>query len=233
MSNSFTSYKLINGLLADLSNDEFPTQLRSWDGGWLSLPNTGTHFGYVWQSESILMVKGGTFQLAAGMYFSIPGEAKLMGTGKGIVVTRLGYQGVFSIGGPIERNGRLRYIDGCMDSLIIPPPMLGNPCLNALYFPHGINQTAHTHPSMRVGMIASGSGECITQDETIPLAPGQVFVIPAGTVHSFKTTDSPMVVIAYHPDSNYGPTHEMHPMISRTWVNGVPASQLEEIRTRG
>ncbi len=82
-------------------------------------------------------------------------------------------------------------------------------------------------------MVVSGQGECITPDEVIPLEPGQVFVIPAGSLHSFKTTDSPMVVCAYHPDSDYGPTHEAHPMILRTMVNGISASQLEGIRTRG
>jgi hypothetical protein len=40
-----------------------------------------------------------------------------------------------------------------------------------------------------------------------------------------------MVVVAYHPDSDYGPTHEAHPMINRTVVRGVPASQIESIHT--
>jgi hypothetical protein len=41
-----------------------------------------------------------------------------------------------------------------------------------------------------------------------------------------------MLVVAYHPESDYGPTHEAHPMINRTMVGGVPASQIELIRTR-
>lgn len=228
---SFIPYSLTHGLLADLSNDEFPTRLRGFDGGWLTLLTAGTHYGYIWEGEPILMIEAGTFQLAAGMYFSVPGEGKLLG-GKGIVITRLGYQGVFSIGGPVEPTGRLLYIDGCRDSLLIPPVMQGDPCLNALYFPDGIDQTPHTHSSVRVGMIVSGRGECITPDETISLKPGQVFVIPAGGLHSFRTTDSPMVVIAYHPTSETGPTHELHPMRRSTLVNGVSSSQLQEIATR-
>lgn len=233
MPKAFIPYRLDTGLLADRSFNEFPSQLRAWNEGTLHLPSIGTHFGYVWKGEPVLRTNAGTFMLQAGMYFSAPGAGTLLGDGRGIVCTRLGYRGVFSIGGPIESTGRLLYIDGCRDSLLIPPVIQGDPCLNALYFPAGIDQTQHTHPSMRVGMVVSGRGECVTADEVIRLEPGQVFIIPAGELHSFRTTDSPMVVVAYHPDSDCGPTHEAHPMLTRTWVNGVSASLLEEIRTRG
>ena len=234
MSKSFISYPLTHGLLADLSADEFPTQLWGWNQGILNLPDIGTHFGFVYQGEPVLMTPtSGVFVLKPGMYFSLPGSARLLGAGSGIAITRLGYEGVFSIGGPLEKTGKLLYIDGAMDSLLIPPPMLGDPCLNGLYFPAGISQTQHTHPSMRVGMVVSGRGECVTPDEVIPLTPGVVFVIPALSLHSFRTTDSPMVVCAYHPDSNCGPTHEAHPMILKTMINGVSATHLKEIRTCG
>jgi len=235
MFESFISYQLDTGILQDLSDEKFPTLLWGWNNDALHLPAIGTHFGYVYQGELAIVnaPDRGLFVLKPGMYFSLPGAGKLMGDGKAIVVTRLAYQGMFSIGGPTESSGRLLYIDGCKDSLLIPPVMKGDPCLNALYFPEKIDQTPHTHPSMRVGIVVSGRGECITLNEVIPLQPGQVFVIPAGGLHSFRTTDSPMVVIAYHPVSDYGPTHEVHPMLNRTWVNGISASQLEEIRTRG
>ena len=231
---AFVPYELAHGLLADLSEDEFPTQLRGFDGTVhiLDLCANGTHFGYVYEGQVILHCASGVFTLKLGMYFSLPGGGTLRGEGRGIAIARLGYQGVFSLGGPLETTGRLLYIDGCRDSLLIPPVRKGDPCLNALYFPAGINQTPHTHPSMRIGIIVSGQGECITEDEVIPLVPGQVFVIPAGGLHSFRTEDSPMVVCAYHPDSDCGPTHEAHPMVNRTLVNGIPASHLEEIRTR-
>jgi hypothetical protein len=57
-------------------------------------------------------------------------------------------------------------------------------------------------------------------------------VIHANGLHSFATKDEPMRVIAYHPDSDFGPTHEDHPMINRTMVDGSPASLLAEIHTR-
>jgi len=41
-----------------------------------------------------------------------------------------------------------------------------------------------------------------------------------------------MRVIAYHPDSDFGATHEDHPMINRTIVNGTSAAVLSDIRTR-
>jgi mannose-6-phosphate isomerase-like protein (cupin superfamily) len=85
---------------------------------------------------------------------------------------------------------------------------------------------------MRVGMVIRGHGACVTPTETIPLMPGRVFVIRAEGPHRFRTTDSEMSVVAYHPDSDFGPTHEAHPMINRTMVNGLPASRIDEIRTK-
>ena len=228
---AFVPYTLAHGLLADFSNDEFPTKIYGFDKKVQILDINHTYFGYIYEGQTILHCAAGEFTLKPGMYFCLPAGGALFGSGRGIAIARLGYQGVFSLGGPLETTGRLLYIDGCRDSLLIPPVRKGDPCLNALYFPPGINQTPHTHPSMRVGMIVSGRGECITEDEVIPLEPGQVFVIPAGGLHSFRTEDSQMVVCAYHPDSDCGPTDESHPMVNRTLVNGVSASLLEEIRT--
>jgi hypothetical protein len=46
--------------------------------------------------------------------------------------------------------------------------------------------------------------------------PGLAFVIPADSLHSFTTENEALRVIAYHPDSDFGPTHEDHPMVNRT-----------------
>ena len=72
----------------------------------------------------------------------------------------------------------------------------------------------------------SGRGVCRVAGGPVPLVPGRAFVIPADALHSFATADEPMVVVAYHPDSDVGPTDESHPMITRTIVDGVPASDL-------
>jgi len=229
---SFSGFKLEHGLLSDLRGDQFPTTLSAWSDDCLVMAEGATHFAYVHEGTCSLSSASGQFTLGPGMVFCVPGKGMVSGHGKGIVVSRHGYRGFFQIGGPIEERGRLKYIDGCTDSLLIPPVMLGDPCFNLLHFPPGINQTQHTHPSMRVGIVASGVGLCITPTETIPLVPGQAFVIHAWGLHSFATADTAMRVIAYHPDSDFGPTDEDHPMINRTIVGGRSASIIDEIRTR-
>lgn len=229
---TFLPFRLTHGRLADTSDEALPSRLSAWRGGVLELSDDGTHFGYVHEGEATLEAASGTFTLRQGMYFAAPSACRIGGSSQGVVITRLGYDGMFTFGGPVEPWGRLRYIDGCTDSLLIPPQMSGDPCLNALYFPAGVSQTEHTHPSARVGLVARGTGLCRTPEATFPLTPGLAFIIRAEGKHSFKTADEEMVVVAYHPDSDYGPTHEAHPMINRTVVRGVPASQIESIHTR-
>ncbi len=229
---SFISYQLSHGLLANMKDDAFPTQLWGCSYDRLDLPDKGTHFGYVYEGTLTIEHAAGKFNINEGMYFSAPGSTVLSGDGSGIAITRLDYNGFFNLGGPVEAQGRLKYIDGCTDSLLIPPVMMGDGCLNLLYFPMSINQTLHTHPSMRVGMVIRGKGECITPDCVITLEPGCVFVIPAEGHHGFRTTDNEMSVVAYHPDSDFGPTHEFHPMINRTIVGGISANAIVEIRTK-
>ena len=224
----FLPFELKHGCLFESTSDEFPSRLSAWKTGTLELRNDGTHFGFVHQGFATLEVPAGKFSLAQGMYFAAPSECRVSGHGEGLVITRIGYGGVFVLGGPIEAQGRLRYINGCTDSLLIPPQMLGDPCLNALYFPAQVSQTEHTHPSIRMGIIAYGSGECRTPDSVHPLVPGLPFIIRANGRHAFKTTSQEMIVIAFHPDSDFGPTHEKHPMINRTVIAGVPASQLHK-----
>lgn len=139
--------------------------------------------------------------------------------GGAFIVQKSGFASLHTAGGPAERKGRLRYIDGCSDSVLLPPPVLGDPCLNLLHFPPGVRQSAHTHPSVRAGVIASGRGFCLlhTGSQPVSLEPGTVFIIPADVLHSFETLpDSEMRVVAFHPDSDCGPTHENHPMINKT-----------------
>lgn len=229
---TFLPFQLAHGRLAETTGDAFPSRLSAWCGETFEMPADGTHFGYVHEGPATLEAAGGTFTLRHGMYFAAPSACRIGGGGQGVVVTRLGYRGMFTLGGPVEPRGRLRYIDGCTDSLLIPPQMLGDPCLNALYFPARVSQTEHTHPSARVGLVVRGTGECRTPESTFALFPGLAFIIRAEGRHSFKTAEDEMVVVAYHPDSDFGPTHEAHPMINRTMVRGVPASQLEMIRTR-
>lgn len=238
----FVSIPLVDGPLYDLSADQHPTRVQCWGHGSAPLPlePNGTHFGFVVERPASLTVPacGRAFELAEHMYFSVPGPARVSG-GKGIVITRLEFAGMFSVGGPIEQRGRLRYIDGCSDSLLIPPVIKGDPCLNHLHFPPQIQQTRHTHPSVRVGIVARGAGRCVVPanddgtgpDVTVPLVPGNLFVIPTDGQHSFFTDELAMCVVAWHPDSDSGPDHDDHPMINRTIVGGVSAARIPGIRT--
>ena len=62
-----------------------------------------------------------------------------------------------------------------------------------------------------------------------------LFDIPPDSEHSFFT-DNPgegiMDVIAFHPDSDYGPEDENHPMINRTIIDGKSASGNKNITTK-
>ena len=229
----FRLFEMRTGLLASIEEAEHPSRLFAWQGETLSLPDGATYFGYVQSGKTRIRTGGDSFPLRPGMYFSAPSAATIEGEGQGVVMARLGYAGFFQIGGPIEARGRLCYIDGCTDSLLLSPVMLGDPCLNLLHFPPGIRQTAHTHPSARLGMVTRGEGRCLLERETVPLLPGSVFIIEAGTVHGFSTEERDMTVIAYHPDSDFGPTHRDHPMINRTLVEGVSAKYLDQIQTNG
>jgi hypothetical protein len=123
-----------------------------------------------------------------------------------------------------EQNGRLQYIDGCEDTVLIAPPYKGDPCLNMLYLKSGITQTEHTHPSVRIGIVQYGSGFAHWYENGVPiktpLNQGDVWVIEKDEKHFFTTQEQELVIMAYHPDSDFGNTDEVHPMINRTIIYG-------------
>lgn len=186
------------------------------------IPASGACYGFLTQGECTVSDKKVQWQLHQGQWFSMVSGCKIIlkPQSRLVVSQRLGYKGFYAMGGPIENKGRLRYIDGCSDTLLCAPPLLGDPCLNLLHFPPQIDQTAHTHPSTRAGIVAKGEGICVAGEKEIPLTAGLLFYIARNTIHKFRTTAQTMDVIAYHPDSDWGPTHEQHPMVNRTWVNG-------------
>jgi quercetin dioxygenase-like cupin family protein len=164
-----------------------------------------------------LVVITGVATLRPGMFAALPGGWLVQLTGaRALAVHVKHYTSMLLAGGPIEPIGRLRYIDGCSDTGLLGPLKRGDPCLNHLHFPPGITQTLHTHPSVRIGMIMRGIGQCIGPVES-PLRTGDVFVIPTGAVHGFATSkDKMMDIIAFHPDSIVGPTDEHHQMLDAT-----------------
>jgi len=227
------TFPLQAGAISEHDDGNFRTAIHGFTPGCdVHLLPGSTYLGCVFEGNLVLRYQDRERQLYAGDYFSVVGPATVSGSGWGMSSCLQGYTGVNEIGGPIEPTGRLRYIDGCTDSLLIPPVRKGDPCLNHLHFPERIRQTPHTHPSVRTGLVYRGSGECIVPGrEPIPLRPGSAFVIPTGVMHSFNTSDATLDVIAFHPDSDTGMTDDDHPMINRTMVEGVSANQIPEIRT--
>lgn len=190
------------------------------------IPADGACFGYVMQGAVTVWDQinpGDGFVLRAGRWFAMPSGVRLHlhPSSRVVVSQRVGFEGMRAYGGPLEPMGRLKYIDGCSDSILMLPPLLGDPVLNHLHFPGGIEQTEHTHPSTRSGAVARGWGWCETPYGLSKLVPGLVFHIPTDGKHRFLTSYSEMDVIAYHPDSDWGPTDQEHPMVNRTWVDGA------------
>lgn len=211
---AFTPLVIRSGLLLDLGD----IQVWGWMEKPLTLPPGATAFGMVTTGQTQLRdAETRVFDLNAGMFFVLPDGGVARG-GSGLVIAWAGYQGLRQIGGPLEATGRLRYIDGCSDTLLVCPPRLGDPCLNHLHIPPRTDQTPHTHPSMRIGVILRGTGECRTPDGSYPLEPGMGWYIPTGCLHSFFTQNEALDVIAWHPDSDFGPRDDDHPMINRTQI---------------
>jgi hypothetical protein len=248
MKSAFTVLENKTGLLYDYSKNQHPTLVwgfnQSSDQTYIHhspANDVSTLFVYFYL-PGYLNRDGVNYFMQGDTYCSIKrDELDYIQGGRGFIIERIGYEGMFMVGGPVEPDGRLMYIDGCKDSLLIPPVKLGDPCFNALFFPSGIDQTSHTHPSMRVGMVIRGCGVCwyvnekesLTYPESIELKPGMLFIIHEEGLHKFQTvgTDG-MVVVAWHPDSDFGPQDENHPMINRTIVQGVSARDIPEIQTK-
>jgi hypothetical protein len=153
------------------------------------------------------------------LFFSVKDEPASL-----FVIERIGYRGQL-VAGHREAVGRLSYIDGCSDSMLVYPARQGDPVLNHLHFPHGIVQTQHLHPSIRIGCVVAGRGSAYGPDWEKPLNLGDVFLLGEQEIHSFRTDKSgeSMDVIAYHPDSDWGPVDASHPMLNRTYIkHGQP-----------
>ena len=164
------------------------------------------------------------YEIQENQYFCLKGPIKFKGKGQMFIIIRYGFNGIDQVG-MSEKNGRLSYIDGCTDTLLVSPPRLGDPCLNYLHFPIGIYQTQHLHPSIRMGIVINGKGEAFQEESVkskgwkLPLSKGCMFCLEEGEIHSFSTEGNYMDIIAYHPDSDYGPTDFNHPMLNRTYID--------------
>ena len=217
---SFEFKKISHDLLFDAEATMYPTVMHGrgpGDGAFVNIAST--HFGFV--TEGVVTIRRENLppmELSKGMYFAVPGKFKHSGSGTVLVIERLGYRSMFSVGGPIEESGRLCYIDNCSVSQLVPPARRGDPTFQQLVFPPNVDQSMHLHPTIRMGYVHSGSGICKMSDGSKhPLEVGQVFYLHERQVHGFQSLEQKLVVIAFHPDSDVGPTDQCHPMLSRTY----------------
>lgn len=251
------------GPVIDLSDDQYPTKVHICQHVFEGHPES-TYYGMITDGRARLIDVASQNEsiLRAGMVFRMAGPMVLNASGgTAMIVERMHFKGYPTIAGPLEETGRLKYVNGCTDSLIIPNEKKGDPCLNHLHIPAGIDQTFHDHPSSRIGVIFKGAGVCLTptdgfdlnamvplpfadvEDRAInpksvvgwdrhELEEGMGWYIPTGLLHSFHTEEKALDVLAWHPETESGPTDEDHPMSNRTMINDVPASQIDSIRTR-
>jgi quercetin dioxygenase-like cupin family protein len=206
----------------DMTDTMYPSFAVKKTDGVYKTGDTCTVYGYVHEGQ--VNFEDGSFA-TKGQYFSkwFLRSGQIDVTGTTMIFVRIGYKGQNIIGGPLEESGRLCYIDGCSDSLLIYPPRQGDPSLNALFFPQGIEQSFHIHPSIRLGVVAKGHGfSCIQTtygEKRIELKEGDLFCIEERELHRFVTThQSGMVVVPYHPDGDWGPTDHNHTMLNRTYI---------------
>jgi quercetin dioxygenase-like cupin family protein len=179
-----------------------------------------TIYGFVLEGE-VILPNGWTAKPQQYFCYAAKDADVFITNGTAVFIERLGFLGQNLLGGPLEESGRLCYIDGCSDSLLVYPPRSGDPSLNMLFFPPGIDQTFHIHPSTRLGVVVKGSGKSTLAHETIDLEVGDLFCIEEREYHRFRTEqDQTLTVIAFHPDGDWGPTDQNHTMLNRTYITG-------------
>lgn len=219
----------------DKTNTMYPTEgyrLASNGINHFILTEIATHYGFIYSGKFRFEPKG--LEFGPRTFFSIPCRSKEEKIIKAItddaiacVFVRHGFLGQEIYGSHDETSGRLVYIDGCSDTLLICPPRLGDPCLSFLHFPPGINQSYHLHPSIRMGMIVGGGGVSNILDrkkqfglktDCVLLEKGGIFCLDEREIHRFVSLDQNLDIVAYHPDSDWGPTDSSHPMINRTYI---------------
>lgn len=209
------------------------TRVAAYVGDAMRLEADASHFITLHSGTAKVTAGSRTHLLDAECYACLSGAITIEGAARALVVSTVDYACAPLLGGPVEERGRLRYVDGCTASLLLPPPLRGEPCLNFMHLPCEITQTMHTHPSLRCGLILSGSGACETEQGLLPFRPGMMFFIPPETPHSFQSDVETLRIVIFHPDSDSGPTHEDHTMLNRTFVAGLSARTLPGIHTIG
>jgi hypothetical protein len=212
-----------NGDKLDATQTMYPSCLEVIEGRCEVKGRTMTSYGYVTSGRASICASLFEVKADQGTFFSVPGDFLIEAAGQVVLIQRLGFRGLL-VAGRMEQAGRLSYI-GCSTTILVPPPRMGDPVLNHLHIPSGFDQAQHTHPSIRLGVVAKGTGLAYSSEPggawEEQLKPGTVFLLDAHEMHSFSTISSTneLDVVAYHPDSDYGPTDGEHPMLTRTYLS--------------
>lgn len=202
--------------------------------------NHGEYYNHLRKEASMfLIVMYGTIKvymqgkarivLERGECIEINQDCVLESLGSGLIISTEYYKGLFRATLELPMEGHLRFIDGCTDTVLLPSIVKGMPCLNFLYVPKYTTQAKHTHPSIRIGLVYSGVGECIVNDDCHKLLPGVFFIVHQDTIHQFLTTDNDLRIFVFHPDSDFGPSDEEHPMINKSLIDGDSVTNLRRI----
>ena len=222
-----------HGEIIDMTETMYPTKLISISDDYDLEPMVGNIYGFVTKGSFVINTgkNDRKWNVQEGDFFSLKTNIdemtetfQVQDDSQMFWIVRYGFQGINMIG-ESEKRGRLSYIDGCTDSLLVMPPRLGDPWLNYLHFPMGIDQTQHLHPSIRMGIVIGGKGEAFQKPDgkqkgwEEDLSKGMMFCLEEGEIHSFRTAENYMDIIAYHPDSDFGPSDTNHPMLNRTYIN--------------
>lgn len=217
---------LRNAGVIDGSLGMYPARLHLLDRARSFEDASTTLYGAVVRGRASLRASGIRVDLDPGGFFGLCGPCDFEIDGQAMVIERPGYRALTCVG-RIEERGRLVYIDGCSDSVLCMPARLGDPVLNHLHFPARTRQTTHVHPTVRLGVVVRGEGLAMgprpdgTGDWEEPLEPGTAFLLSEHEPHAFRTSSrGSMDVVAFHPDSDWGPTDSAHPMLNRTYVLG-------------
>lgn len=198
------------------------------EGRSLRLPSVGTHYGVVLEGGAEIETHLGRFPLLAGMYFAAPFEVAIHG-GRGLVMTRMSEHGLFTMGGPLEHHGRLRAKHGGTDTLLLAPTCWGDACLNLSVLPPETREPMHSHASVRVGVVVSGRGFCVSEAQSLQLEAGMAFCVPPGMSHGLQTEGQGLHFVTYQPNSSFGPTDDVHRKGRIRLRAGHPSARL---RTR-
>jgi hypothetical protein len=116
--------------LLDSTNEWYPSvAVVVQDAEWQTLAHSTT-FGVVLSGKSYVNDRA----IYPNEFFCLPSteHQTISVDGRAALFVRLGFLGQHIVAGKIDPKGRVSYIDGCTDSVLVYPPRKGDACLNKL-----------------------------------------------------------------------------------------------------